>query len=62
MAGEYRPRAFPIMNPEVCAAILRRLVHAWDGDDLDALEAALEEGRRLIGVSEPETSTATNEE
>jgi hypothetical protein len=51
MPGEYRPRVFPLMNPEACAAILRRLVSAWDGDDLDALEAALVEGRQLLGLT-----------
>jgi len=53
MPSEHRPRPHPWMNPEHVAAVLRRLVLAWDTDDEDAFTDALRDARQLLGVSEP---------
>lgn len=47
MSSEHRPRTHPIVNPEVSAALLRRLVGAWESGDAGALEIALNEASRL---------------
>ena len=53
MPSEYRPRTHPLMNPEVVATLLRQLVLAWDGDDREAFTIALDDARRLLGLSAP---------
>lgn len=50
MASEHRPRQHRIMNPEQCAAILRRLVTCWDADDNSEFIIALAEARQLLGI------------
>ena len=49
MASEHQPRKHRLINPEASAALLRRLVSAWDADDLPTIQAAIEEARRLTG-------------
>lgn len=46
-------RAHAIVNPERCAACLRRLVEAWDGDKSETFLVVLREARQLLGVREP---------
>lgn len=38
------------MNPEQCAAILRRLVTCWDADDNSEFIIPLAEARQLLGI------------
>jgi hypothetical protein len=53
MAGEYRPRPHPWINPERMTAVLRRLVAALDGNDADEFSVALTEARRLLNPPTP---------
>lgn len=47
-------RQHPIVNPEHCAAILRRIVAAWDRPDIDRrreeeLRQAIADAKALLG-------------
>lgn len=53
MPSEARPRQNPLINPEHAAAILRRIVTAYDRPDFDnrrlpELAAAVTDARRLL--------------
>lgn len=51
MSSEARPRQRRLVNPEHLDAILRRIVAAWHQQDDAALDAAVADAARLIGVA-----------
>lgn len=57
--SEARPRQFPIVNPELAVALLRRIVTAWDAGrsdsraDFEAFCALLDDARTLLRMPKP---------
>lgn len=50
MSSEARPRQRRIVNPEHLDALLRRIVAAWKQQDDAALDAAIADAVRLLGL------------
>ena len=50
MTSEHRPRTHRLINPELSVALLRKIVTAWDGDDMEEFLITLAAARHLLAI------------